>query len=370
MKNKTLSPQSYLLLFTLVWMAACSQPNKLNYEHESNKEISTAPTEAVNKQAYVAMYQTQVENTLYGANYQVFDKDAQISEYVRKIFQDKQGNLWFASNAVGVSRYDGNRLTYFSDKQGLIGSQVTGIVEDREGNMWFSTNGGVSKYDGKAFTNFTTQNGLSSDRVWSIFHDSKGIIWAGTAKGLSRYDDGKFKSFPIPNHPQSVVRSIAEDKQGNLWFGTDGEGVFKYDGNSFTAITPTDELSDKHVMSILADSKGNIWIGTRFGGISKYDGQSFVNYSTDNGIGNNEVCTIYEDRKGSIWFSAEGFGIYRYQKGEITNYSQQVGLNIRAVQSILEDKQGRFWVGGGDGLYRRAGNEYINITKNGPWDDC
>ena len=363
-------PKNHFLFFALVCIIACNEPGKLNNVQE-NEQVKAASNISNSKKIDTDVFKSQLSSAFFGLGYKEgFDNKEQVSQYVRKIFQDKKGHLWFGSNAVGVSRYDGDTLSYFSINEGLSGSQVTGIIEDEDFNLWFSTNRGVTKYDGKLFTNFTAQNGLSSDRVWSIFQDTKGTIWVGTAKGLCRFNGNIFEPFPINGHPSSVVRSMTEDNNGNLWLATDGEGVYKYDGQKFTPITSNNELSDKHVMSILADSKGNIWMGTRFGGISKFDGQSFMNYSVHNGIGNNEVCTIYEDKKGNIWFSAEGFGIYRYDEGKITNFSKQAGLNIRAVQAIFEDRQGRFWIGGGDGLYRRAGNEYINIRKNGPWDDC
>jgi len=371
MTRKFQSLRNHFILCSLVCIAACNESNNLNDKQEKVNIALTSSTTIKSQKVNANVFKNQLSYSFFGPQYKEKPHSReQVSEYVRKIFQDKKGEMWFASNSVGVSNYNGTTLSYYSLKEGLGGNQVTGIIQDEEDNIWFSTNGGVSKYNGKDFTNFTSNEGLSSNRVWSIFQDSKGNIWAGTDKGLTLYNGETFEPFPIPDYPQSVVRSMTEDKNGNLWLATDGEGVYKFDGNTFTAITPTNELSDKHVMSILADSKGNIWMGTRFGGISRYDGHSFINYSTDNAIANNEVCTIYEDKKGNIWFSAEGYGIYRYSEGEITNFSKEAGLNIRAVQSIFEDKQGRFWIGGGNGLYRKVGNEYINITKSGPWDDC
>lgn len=364
-------PQFHFLLFSFVLITACSRQDKTNFSGEHVDELTTTPTETTNSRGYAFPLKSRDYEYFYGADYKRRpDTALQVSEYVRRIFQDKTGNLWFGSNSYGVSRYDGDSLTYFSVKEGLAGAQVTGIIEDKQCNLWFATNGGVSRYDGKEFTNFTTQEGLSNNRVWSIFQDSKGIIWAGTTKGLCRYDGKKFKPFPIPNFPTNVVRCITEDKQGNLWFGMDRNGVSKYNGISFTYISKKDGLGDNHVVCILEDANDNIWFGTMSGGISRYDGNSFTNYTVDNGIDDNEVWTIYEDKAGNIWFSAEGFGVYRYNEGVITNFSKKEGLPIHAVQSIFEDREGRFWIGGGNGLYRKEGISFINITKNGPWGGC
>ncbi len=85
----------------------------------------------------------------------------QISEYVREVFQDRDGNFWFGTNGDGVCRYDGKSLTYLSVEEGFGGRAVRGILQDNDGVMWFATNGGVSRYEAGIFTNYTVANGLS-----------------------------------------------------------------------------------------------------------------------------------------------------------------------------------------------------------------
>lgn len=301
----------------------------------------------------------------------------QISDYVRNIIQDKQGNLWFGSNAYGAIRYNGDTLSYFSVYQGLVGHQITDMMEDNQGALWFSSYGGVSKYDGSAFTNYTVLDGLTDPWVWSIFQDSRGTIWAGTLEGLCRFEDNKFKAFPIPyvnientksTLKPKMVQSIIEDNNGDLWFATDGLGVYKYNGEQFYHYTTDEGLCDNSITCIVEDSKGNYWFGSAFGGLSKYDGTSFTTINDANGIGSNEVSHIYEDKKGYVWFSSEGYGVYRYDGKNLRNYNEEEGLNVSAVQSIFEDKEGRFWVGGGGGLYRLDGQNFVNVKRTGPWE--
>lgn len=126
------------------------------------------------------------------------NSDEQLSPFVRRVFQDRSGNLWFGTNGDGVVRYDGDVLEYFSITEGLGGVAVRGIVQDKEGNIWFGTEGGITKYDGKSFTNFTEKDGLANNDVWSIVIDSKGIIWIGTLQGVSRFDGKQFTPFALP----------------------------------------------------------------------------------------------------------------------------------------------------------------------------
>lgn len=318
----------------------------------------------------------------YGFHFQkmLYPKQ-QIGEYVRRIFEDAEGNLWFGTNSEGVGKFDGKGLLYYTTRNGLSGNQVTAIMEDADKNIWCATQGGVSRFDGKHISNFTTADGLADNWVWSLYQDSKGTIWAGTLKGVCRFDGTKFTSFALPAtnaaHPTSHLSptricAITEDKSGNLWFGTDGGGAYSFDGNAFTNFTTSDGLCDNNITSILKDSKGNIWFGSMNGGLSRYDGKSFTNFSQQDGnIGNNEVWNIYEDKKGNIWFSSEGFGVYRFGGNKLTNFGEKQGLGIKAVQTIYEDSKGRLWIGGGGGLYRfDEKDSFFNVTRDGLTDGC
>ncbi len=106
------------------------------------------------------------------------------------------------------------------------------------------------------------------------------------------------------------VNSLLQDKAGNIWFGTYGGGVSKYDGKFFTNFTEKEWLSNNMVLSMLEDKAGNIWFGTYGGGISKYDGKSFFNFTEKEGLLNSFIMSMLEDESGNIWFGTLG-GAYQ-----------------------------------------------------------
>ena len=124
------------------------------------------------------------------------------------------------------------------------------------------------------FTTFTTDQGLALDVILCGYKDSKGNLWFGTdGGGLSRYDGKSFTNFTTAQGlAYNTVRSITQDSKGDLWFGTDGGGVSRYDGKSFTNFTTQQGLANNSVWSITQDSKGDLWFGTNGGGVSRYDG--------------------------------------------------------------------------------------------------
>ena len=304
------------------------------------------------------------------------DGDGQLTEYVRRIFQDSQGRYWFGSNGDGIYRYDpgsgAGLLEVFNTDDGLAGSQVTGILEDRNGHIWISTDGGVSRYDGQTFATYTTKDGLPSNGCWSIFGARDGTIWVGTAAGPCRFDGRAFIPLVLlANNEQDAqgywVSCITQDRTGDLLFAARGAGAFRYDGRSFPRPITTKGLDDDELACILLDSKDGMWISSMNAGLVRLDSSSVMRFSAPNDIGNNEVWTLFEDREGNIWFSSEGYGVYRYDGSSLRNYSTKQGLGVLAVQSIYQDKEGRMWFGGGGGLYRLEGDTMIQVERNGPW---
>lgn len=308
--------------------------------------------------------------------------DGQLTEYVRRIFQDSKGHYWFGSNGDGIYRYAGTRLEVFSTEEGLAGDQVTGILEDRTGAIWIGTDGGVSRFDGNVFTNYTMKDGLPSNGCWSIFEARDGTIWVGTAEGPCRYEAattapharGRFIAMAMPStDPQNAdgagywISCIAQDRAGDLWFATREAGAFRFDGRSFPRPIATKGLNDNELACILFDSKGGMWVSSMNAGLARFEGDAVQHFAAPDVIGSNEVWTMYEDREGNIWFDSEGYGVYRYDGNSLRNYAAKEGLGVLAVQTIYQDRDGTIWCGGGGGLYRLDGDTMVHVKRNGPW---
>ncbi|MCL6257626.1 ATP-binding protein [Aquiflexum sp. TKW24L] len=234
-------------------------------------------------------------------------------------------------------------------------------ILDDAGNTILMGDGGLSN-----FTNFTTDDGLAMDGLNCSIIDKSGNLWFGTAGGgVSRYDGKSFTNFDFTHGlAYNIVNDILEDKAGNIWFGT-GEGVSRYDGQTFTNFTTAPGLAGNPVWSILEDKAGNLWFGTWGGGVIRYDpsaslntgSKSFTNFTTDQGLVHDNIVIIKEDKSGKLWFGSFGGGVSCYdpsatlRTGSIsfTNFTTAQGLAHNDVLSITEDKTGKLWFGTGDG---------------------
>ncbi len=291
------------------------------------------------------------------------------SSHVLSILEDHDGNLWFGTGGGGVSMYDGNAFTHYTEKEGLSNNIVWTVLEDRNGNLWFGTyGGGISRYDGKEFTHFTEKEGLSDNHIRSMMEDSRGNLWIGTWHGgASRYDGERITHFiereGLCNVP---VNAIYEDSQGRIWFGTNGRGVIVFDGETFTHFTEKDGLSNDVVLCVLEDSQGRMWFGTDGGGAVSYTDGAFTVYGEEEGLSNNSVRSIVEDRFGQLWFGTQNGGLNMFNGSYFSHYTEREGLSSDAVNTILEDRQGHLWIGteyGGVSMYHTRSFTHFTLHE-------
>ena len=199
--------------------------------------------------------------------------------------------------------------------------------------------------------NFTSAGGLASDYVSRILEDRAGNLWFGTyGGGVSRYDGATWRTYSTADGlADNHVSSILEDRAGNLWFGTDG-GVSRYDGSTWRTFTTADGLASNDVSSILEDRAGNLWFGTYGGGgVSRYDGSTWRTFGTADGLASDDVSSILEDRAGHLWFGT-GATVSRYDGSSWQTFIITDGRS--SVTCMLEDRAGNLWFGafGLDGL--------------------
>ena len=305
--------------------------------------------------------------------------DAQISMFVRRIFQDSRGDFWFGTNGDGVCRHDGKQLEYFSREQGFPGDAVRAILEDRAGVLWFGTSMGVTRYDGSSFMTYGEAEGLDSRDVWSLILDRQGTLWAGTFGGVYRMEQGsqRFEHFPLPPAPHldpnrgvtslNIVFSLMEDHQGDIWFAVGCGGVYRWDGQTLSHLDSEDGLCDDSVNCMLAARNGEIWFATPYNGVCRWNGRGFTHVTEADGVQGWEVWNLFEDSAGQIWFPVENAGVYRWDGTSFTNYGRADGLASNGVQCTFEDHAGRLWFGGYLGAYRFDGRTFVNVTREGPW---
>ena len=181
------------------------------------------------------------------------------------------------------------------------------------------------------------------------------------------------------------VRYAITDKVGNLWFCTTGEGVYRYNGKTFTQFTGKDGLGSNAVWVALQDKAGNIWFGTD-AGLCRYDGKKFTGipinsssgyisvFPTGNTDGKNAVWAMLEDKGGMLWFCTKQ-GVFCYNGKTFNRFLEndgvinKDGVRLKEVGYIMQDKDGNIWfvsgVAGGDGICCYNGNSITSFKPGG-----
>lgn len=195
-------------------------------------------------------------------------------------------------------------------------------------------------------------------------------------KGFPKEHPKLIKTIGSPKYGN--VQCGLQDKAGNLWFGTTENGLYKYDGKSFSRFLVADGLNSNNISSLLEDKEGKIWIGTD-AGLCLYDGKSFVkiqiplrknlppNKNQNYRNSRHWVFSIMQAKSGKLWFATVD-GVYIYDGKSFTPFiiTEAPGGYLSSnnnAEHILEDKAGNIWFGGRgtEGVYRYDGNSITHV---------
>lgn len=303
---------------------------------------------------------------------------------VRYIYIDQQGFYWLGTVSGGVNKYDRN-LNLFNliqsnifDEKGLNSRIVTSFAEDKNGNVYVGTeSGGLSLFDPKTklFQHIPirsrrpgTDNRLT---ILALKMSRKNRLMIGT------YSNGLFVLDPASGGYQQLMQStnadalnsnhiycFEEDHKGNIWVGTNGEGINVLNGENKVIVryTPNPKTVNDiklqingYIRDIEEDRKGNMWIATHGGGIAVFNPASgkLTRYTTINSnLPNDKVRSLQEDRRGNIWVGTFGGGMALFNKKtkNFDTFSEKDGLANNTVYEIVEDQKGLIWVSTNKGI--------------------
>ncbi|MBX7220683.1 MAG: GAF domain-containing protein [Blastocatellia bacterium] len=285
--------------------------------------------------------------------------------YLTAIFEDYEGSIWCGTMWNGVCRFKSEMFTSYTAANGIGEGIITGIAEDRDHTLWFSSvNNGLATLSGTGQTkHYGTKDGLLEEQIWTLFIDSRNRVWAGGQRGVSCFENGKFSTFTTEQMgARERITAIAEDKQGRLWFGTDSptsNGIFCYNGKTFTRYSTEQGLGDNQVPFFLVDNKDTLWVCTEHG-LSRFDGSRFTNFRREASAPDTRLRCAYQDEQGTLWVGTTA-GLCRFDGEKLVLVKNDSNLSnniIRAITSL----NGQLWIGTTQGLIVSDGAHFRTYT--------
>jgi diguanylate cyclase (GGDEF)-like protein len=274
---------------------------------------------------------------------------------VNEIHRAADGALWFATDA-GVSRFDGSEFRTFTTEDGLAANRTFEIAEDLDGTLWFSTlTDGLSYFDGNAMHTLGLEEGLDSLQVHMLDRDEQLGVIAGTASGSLYQLTAGLPAKKLPLEKSRPVQTSLRDRDGNLWLGSYGGGLWRVRDNGMEERIRLEPGSEtEHVFGLLEDTRGNLWVSTPDGLFSLRD-SPFLALGNPEGIADSSFVVTAE-RDGTLWVGTEGKGLFRIDPdgGQSQPYPQ---LKDISISSLLVSSDGSLWVGSfGKGLFHFDGD--------------
>ena len=302
-----------------------------------------------------------------------FDENSISDNSIHGIYEDKDGLLWVGTNSKGVNvinrkNYNVKHLNKTSKDYPISDNNINDVV-GIDNKIFIATKNGLNEVDKdlKTINIYNTEDGICNNNITALFADSKKNVWIGTANGISVLNTNTNEIIDITdiltNHniEDQYIKVIYEDSKGNYWVGCfiDG-GLVKIDPNKRTIENYRNKKEDKtsissnNIRSIVEDKNGNLYIGTSYG-LNKLNesNNTFERYSEKDGLSNNTVYGLLVDDNNNLWASTN-LGISKLDTNTMTfetfNIIDGFQGNEFNGRAYYKNKSGELFFGGINGL--------------------
>ncbi|HEX8060085.1 MAG TPA: two-component regulator propeller domain-containing protein [Cyclobacteriaceae bacterium] len=309
--------------------------------------------------------------------------DGMTHDLVNSVVKGSRGFMWIATGD-GLNRYDGYGFTVYRhdpDNSNSIRDNLVFDVYEREGRFYIATALGLDILD-RRYDSFSHPGEIEFS-IHDIFDDSEGRIWLATSDGVHVFDpDAKtFTPYALhedPDAPKELALEITEDKNGDIWVATK-QGLRHLDRETLKPVTINNNIvANGWMKAVFTDRAGNVWIGTQGRGVFRYNASngSYTNYQhseSKTSIAYNDILTFGEGPDGKLWIGTEngGISVYDAKSNSFTTIRNIEGddssLSNNSVYCIFRDDQQNMWIGtysGGLNFLPRYGEKFALERAN------
>lgn len=295
-----------------------------------------------------------------GTEFYTIKKEGNLDVEVRAIVENKQGEIIVGTEDSGILYLENNQLVPAPYKSNS--SQINSLNSNGD-TLWIAGKNGLDRVDNGIVTHVWPSDSVSKNiqtptYAMDVVFDKDGNVFCGFDGGSLLVVDENLNSklYKVSEKIRELVNCVSVDNKGNIWIGTDFEGVFLFKDGHFIKPEFSNFIKGKQINDILSDKDNNLWIATS-AGLNRWNGKTLELFDEIHGLPVNFVNRLLEDFEHSIWVGTKGGGLTRFKDSLFKCFSTTEGLIGDIVFPVLEDSQKRIWVGTfGNGL---------NCIKNG-----
>ena len=268
-------------------------------------------------------------------------------------FRLKYGTLvwanqgFWAKDERGIHCFIQGRFFHYPFPHGVAADSVLAVTHERDGTIWMETT------DRRYFRSTPGKAGVQITDPRITYVDRSGHSWSFRLshelyRSVDYAGDGRLSTI--------TFKSMFEDREGNLWFGTEGHGLYRLQRQSIEVYAKQPGMPDDNIYPILQDHTGAVWIGAWRSGLSRFQDGRFTNFTVADGLTGMLVTSLYEDRDDRLWVATHG-GITIYEKGHFRKAANLTLPERSVTQAIFQDRAGTLWFGTSRGLVSFDGNQ-------------
>jgi signal transduction histidine kinase/ligand-binding sensor domain-containing protein len=272
-------------------------------------------------------------------------------------FQDK--SLWLRTGAILTILQNGQRRTLTTGHD-FPASRIQSVLAGSRGELWIGTNRGLFVLD-KIGNHPQTVSALGSDSILSVTQDKEGNLWVGTeTSGLQILRPENFRT--IAGLPDHLITAITQASDGAIWIGTDGDGLDRWQSGNTQHFSTHSGLLSETILALAPGSTGSMWVGTP-DGLNHIEGAKVRAYTSADGLPDDLIRSVLSDDDGSLWIGTRR-GLAHLQNDRITTLTHSDGLGSDLVGALLKSTNSHdLWIGTLDGLARLHDGHIKNFTK-------
>ncbi len=294
----------------------------------------------------------------------------------RRLHRTPEGFLWIGTSSAALFQFDGVEFRLAASGPAIPGIDVLSLDHDRDGVLWIGTSSGVSRQFAGRTQNLPIFEKFSRNAVNDILVDPDNTIWFATRSGLAKYDGKNLAMFTVKEGlPSNAIISLCRTRDGSLHMLTQS-GLVRFDGREFKLVQPFQRLTPRNVGGGAKDGRysvhynprlheardGALWFGTQFDGAYRFDGKALSRLGRENGLPSDYITSIAETSDGALWFASPE-GLSRFDGRTVLNYTDRDGLISTFVTDIQVDPDDVIWCATRKGLSRFDATGFLRFTK-------